>query len=384
MSAAGDAVTTAARLLDVPAAAIRLSSANPRTDGGMDIEGLVASIEHGLAQRPTLVEVEPGVFEVLTGERRVRAGLAAGWETIPAVVEDPLSPIAAHTRRVSENLHRKDLGPLDEARALKLDWLGANAVAMHLSDQVDAALMQAGGVRAGLAAVSAILAAADWSPSRPAVTQEAYLESRGLGISKAAMRKKLQLLNLSPAAEERLDRAGLTEAGIRAFLRLHHDDQAQLLDAIDADPALAKETRTIVQWVLDPNKRRTMRQAIAIACGEVPPVDHGFGGDGNSAHFDEETGDQEANAAPIHRPGAADDRGVPQIGSAPQATGPAAAQIDEQTAAELVLPLMETAQVFQSQIEALSGVDLTQLPEPWDGFARDALATVLTALQPLM
>ena len=383
-NAAGDIVTTATRLLDVPAAAIRLSAANPRTDGGMDIEGLVASIEHGLAQRPTLVEVEPGVFEVLIGERRVRAGLAAGWETIPAIVEDPLSPIAAHMQRVSENLHRKDLPPLDEARALKLDWLGANAQAMHLSDQLNAALMQAGSVRAALVAISAILVAADWSPSRPAVTQEAYLESRGLGISKAAMRKKLQLLNLSPAAEERLDRAGLTEAGIRAFLRLQHDDQTQLLDAIDADPVLAKETRTIVQWVLDPHKRRTMRQAIAIARGEVPPVEHGFGGDGNGAHFDKETNGQEADAAPVRRPGAADDRGTQESGSAPHTTRPAAAQIDEQVAAELVLPLMETAQVFQSQIEALRGVDLTQLPEPWDGFARDALATVLTALQPFV
>ena len=371
-----------ARLLDVPAAAIRLTPANPRTDGGMDIEGLAASLGHGLAQRPTLVEVEPGVFEVLMGERRVRAGLAAGWETIPALVEDPLSPTIAHTRRVSENLHRKDLGPLDEARALKLDWLNANATAMHLTDQVDAALLQAGSVRAGLVAVTAILAAADWSPSRPHVTQEAYLESRGLGISKAAMRKKLQLLNLSPAAEERLDCAGLTEAGIRAFLRLEQDDQTLLLDAIDDDPALAKETRTIVQWVLDPNKRRTMRQAIAIARGEVPPLDHGLA-PSEGGILDQDIDDQEADSASVHRPPTANDRSTPTADTVPQATSHATAQIDEQTAAELVLPLMETAQLFQGQIEALRGLDLTQLPEPWDGFARDALATVLTTLQPL-
>lgn len=359
---------TIARLLDVPAAAIRLTTANPRTDGGMDIAGLAASIGHGLAQRPTLVEVEPGVFEVLMGERRVRAGLAAGWETIPAIVEDALSPIMAHTRRVSENLHRKDLAPLDEARALKLDWLGANAVALHLSDQVDAALIQAGSVRAGLVAVGALLAEADWSLSRPTVTQEAYLESRGLGISKAAMRKKLQLLNLSPAAEERLDRAGLTEAGIRAFLRLEHADQTLLLSAIDDDPPLAKETRTIVQWVLDPNKQRTMRQSIAIARGEVPQVDQGPG-------YDQDNDDQ-ASPRTAQQPTATDERAGSQAPSA------LAGHIDEQAAAELVLPLMETAQLLQSQIDALASIDLTQLPEPWSGFARDALATVLTALQP--
>lgn len=356
-------------LRDVPATAIRLTSANPRTDGGMDIAGLTASITHGLAQRPTLVEVEPDVFEVLLGERRVRAGLAAGWATIPALVEAPLAPHAAHARRVAENLHRADLGPLDEARALKLDWLNANAVALDLAAPLDAALAEAGSVRAGLAAVSALLTAADWSPSRPAVTQEAYLESRGLGISTAALRKKLQLLNLSPAAEARLDRAGLTEAGVRAFLRLPHADQTMLLDAIDDDPALARDTRTIVQWVLDPNKQRSMPQALAIARGEVPPVADGAD-DGDDAD------DDAARAAPSELGAAV----PPAARDAAPARGDRA--LDDQTAAELVLPLMESAQQIQNQLDALAGVDLAQLPAPWDAFAHDALSTVFTALQP--
>ncbi len=43
----------AARLMDVPASAIRLAPANPRTDGETDLDGLAASLAHGLAQRPT-------------------------------------------------------------------------------------------------------------------------------------------------------------------------------------------------------------------------------------------------------------------------------------------------------------------------------------------
>jgi ParB-like chromosome segregation protein Spo0J len=359
---------TTARLLDVPAVAIRLSLANPRTDGEADLEGLAASVGQGLAQRPTLVEVQPGVFEVLTGERRVRAGIAAGWEMIPAIVEDPLDPIDAHTRRISENLHRRDLNPLDEARALKLDWLNANAAALGLADQANAALAQAGSVQAGLVAVAAVLAAAEWSPSRPAVTQEDYLKSRGLGISKAMLRKKLQVLNLSAAAEERLDRAGLTEAGLRAFLRLEEADQSMLLDAIDADPELAKETRTIVQWVGDPKKGRTMRDAIAIARGEVPAAtsDPGLVPTQSDARDFEDTEDDEERDTDT-----GSERGAP------------IARFDEQAAAELVLPLMETAQALQGQLDALAGVDLTQLPEPWDGFAREALITIQTAIQPL-
>ena len=362
-----------AYLLDVPAAAIRLTTANPRTDGGKGIAGLTASIEPGMAQRPTLIEVGPGVFEVLVGERRVRAALAAGWATIPALVEDPLTPIAAHTRRVSENLHRKDLGPLDEARALKLDWLNANAVALDVSTQVDAALADAGSVRAGLTRVSAILTAANWSPSRPAVTQEAYLERRGLGISKAALRKKLQLLNMAPAAEARLDGAGLTEAGIRAFLRLGHADQTMLLDAIAADGTLARSTRTIVGWVLDPTKQRSMPQALAIARGVVPTADLGpaVGHTENRADsFDDDaaSADQPASQSASHA--------TPALVDARDGV------LDETSAAELVLPLMETAQLVQAQLAALTGIDLTNLPAPWGDFAHAALATITTAMQP--
>ena len=48
-----------ARLLDVPASAIRLTLANLRTDGEDDLDGLAASLTHGLAQRPTLIEIAP-------------------------------------------------------------------------------------------------------------------------------------------------------------------------------------------------------------------------------------------------------------------------------------------------------------------------------------
>ena len=56
--------------------------------------------------------------------------------------------------------------------------------------------------------------------------------------------------------------------------------------------------------------------------------------------------------------------------------------LDETSAAELVLPLMETAQLVQAQLAALTGIDLTNLPAPWDDFAHEALATITTAMQP--
>lgn len=256
-----------ARLAEVPLAAIRLAHTNPRSNGDADLGGLIASLAHGVAQPPALIEVAPGAYEVLTGERRVRAALAAGWPAIQALVEPPLSPIAAHTRRLVENLHRADLTPLDEARALKLGWLCANAEALGLAEGAHAALVRAPGVAAALDALAELLGVAGWSASCPPVTQASYLNGLGLGMSTAALRKKLQVLNLSPAAQARLGALGLTEAGMRAFIRLAPAQQEALLDAIDAEPRLARTIKTIVQ---DVTKRGyALDRALALARGQV-------------------------------------------------------------------------------------------------------------------
>lgn len=335
---------------DVPLDAIRLTRANPRSDGADDLDGLTAALAAGLAQRPTLVEVAPGVFEVLLGERRVRAGRARGWTSIPAIIEPPLAPLAAHTRRVCENLHRRDLSPLDEARALKLDWLNANAEACGLADQANAALATADSVDAGLHAVAALLVASGWSACRPPVPQDAYLRQRGLGISKALLRKKLQVLNLSPAAEAHLAGTHMTAAGIRAFLRLDHADQTMLLTALADDPTLAKHTRTLVQWV-SPPRRYTMAQALAILRGVVPDA---------------------AEAAPLG------DTPPPDVAAAAADDAPD----DGHLVTDLVLPFLETAQVVQEHLTQLARRG--PLPNPWDGFVRDAATTLVTALQPLL
>jgi len=152
-----------AMLIDIPADAIVLSAANVRTDGDTDLAGLTASLTYGYAQRPCLTPIGDGHYTVLTGERRVRAALAAGWTTIPALVEDAPDPIATHTRRLLENLHRRDLSPLDEARALKLGWLCANALAIDQADAAQTALHTALNPAAALTAIQTLLDGTAWS-----------------------------------------------------------------------------------------------------------------------------------------------------------------------------------------------------------------------------
>lgn len=58
-------------------------------------------------------------YELVAGERRFRAAKAAGLPTIPAIVRE-LDDQAAALYQVEENIHRKDLTPIEEARGFKL------------------------------------------------------------------------------------------------------------------------------------------------------------------------------------------------------------------------------------------------------------------------
>src|SRR5690606_19822314 len=67
----------------------------------------------GLLQ-PVVVRPKNGSFELIAGERRLRAVQELGWKTIPAVVKD-VDDRTLLTLALIENLQRHDLSPVDEA-----------------------------------------------------------------------------------------------------------------------------------------------------------------------------------------------------------------------------------------------------------------------------
>ncbi|MGT2667456.1 ParB/RepB/Spo0J family partition protein [Streptococcus rifensis] len=81
------------------------------------LEELAQSIrENGIIQ-PLIVRKSPIVgYELLAGERRLRASQLAGLETVPAVIKE-LSDHEMMTQAIIENLQRHNLNPLEEARA---------------------------------------------------------------------------------------------------------------------------------------------------------------------------------------------------------------------------------------------------------------------------
>lgn len=105
-------------LVELPLKDIRMNPLQPRreVDPGA-LEELKSSIQQAGLLQPVVVRPAPGGsgFELIAGERRLRACQALGWEKIPAVRRD-VDDRTMLTLALIENLQRDDLSPVDEAR----------------------------------------------------------------------------------------------------------------------------------------------------------------------------------------------------------------------------------------------------------------------------
>jgi ParB family chromosome partitioning protein len=109
------------RLANLDVGDIRPNPQQPRKDfDEAALSELVHSVrENGVLQpvvvRP-LASGEPAKYELVMGERRLRATKLAGLRTIPAVIKDTADEQMLHDALL-ENLHRSQLNPLEEASA---------------------------------------------------------------------------------------------------------------------------------------------------------------------------------------------------------------------------------------------------------------------------
>jgi ParB family chromosome partitioning protein len=120
---AGEASTG---LLEVPANAIAPNPKQPRSRFDDDtLKELAASIREVGILQPIVVRRTGQGYEVVTGERRLRAAKLAGLATVPVVLRD--SDDADLLREaLIENIHREDLNPIELGEAFRqlLDELG--------------------------------------------------------------------------------------------------------------------------------------------------------------------------------------------------------------------------------------------------------------------
>ena len=174
------------QILRLPVEAIAPNPYQPRTDFAPEpLAELADSIRrHGILQPLTVRRTKTG-WELVAGERRLRAAKLAGLDTVPCLqirAEDQESALLA----LIENIQRKDLHYFEEAAAIA------------------AYLRQSG------------------------VTQEEAAAL--LGRSPSALANKLRLLRLSPDCRKLLVENGLSERHARALLRL--DDPEERLSAL--------------------------------------------------------------------------------------------------------------------------------------------------------
>ena len=169
------------RVLRLKAADIRPNPRQPRrVFEERGLRELSSSIRrHGILQ-PLTVRRVGEEWELVAGERRLRAARMAGLETVPCIetaVDEEKSALLA----LIENLQRRDLHYFEEAEAVA-DYI-----------------------------------------RRSGVTQEEAAAT--LGRSPSAVANKLRLLRLSPECRELLMGSALSERHARALLRLEDEEE---------------------------------------------------------------------------------------------------------------------------------------------------------------
>lgn len=115
-------------LLEVPVAAVAPNPRQPREGFPEEtLSGLARSIQEVGVLQPIVIRRRNGGYELVAGERRLRAAKIAGLATIPAVVRET-DDTEALREALMENLHREDLAPLEMAAAFQelLEELGVS------------------------------------------------------------------------------------------------------------------------------------------------------------------------------------------------------------------------------------------------------------------
>lgn len=144
-----------------------------------ELQGLAQSIAANGVLQPLCVRPAGERFELISGERRLRASIMAGLKTVPCIICDASDKDSA-VYALLENIQRSDLHFFEEAEALQC------LLTQHSVSQTEAAAL--------------------------------------LGRSQAAVSNKLRLLRIPVQIREQIRRGGLSERHARSLLRFQTED----------------------------------------------------------------------------------------------------------------------------------------------------------------
>lgn len=196
--------TAVAFVREVPIERVRPNPRQPREQfDDADLDALAASITEGGVLQPILVRDVGDGFELIAGERRLRASLRAGRSTIPAIVRD-IGDDRLLIDALVENIQRVDLNPLEEAVALRA-----------LVDDLDA-------------------------------THDEV--AKRIGRSRAAVTNSLRLLQLAPEVQRRVREGSLSAAHARTIAAIGEADaQIRAARRVIADGMSVRAAEALVK-----------------------------------------------------------------------------------------------------------------------------------------
>lgn len=115
----GNASSGDERIFEVPIESVRPNPRQPRSDfAPEELNELTTSIrQHGILQPLVVMKVGNG-YELIAGERRLRAAKAVGLKMVPVVVRAANEQSKLELSLI-ENIQRQNLNPIEEARAFK-------------------------------------------------------------------------------------------------------------------------------------------------------------------------------------------------------------------------------------------------------------------------
>ena len=210
--------TSAGQVLLIPNEKIYPNPNQPRrVFDQAELVNLAISIRmNGILQPITVRETDKG-YELVSGERRLRASRLAGMVTIPCIVVD-VTDLKSAVFSLIENLQRQNLGYFEEALAI-------------------ARLMQEFGLSQEDAA-------------------------RRLGKAPSTVSNKLRLLTLPKRAQQLLREQGLSERHARALLRLEKTDVVPVLEKVIARGWNVAQTESYIEELLTRQEkpRRTTKR----------------------------------------------------------------------------------------------------------------------------
>lgn len=214
-------VKSTAEIYNIPQDMIVPNPNQPRKRFDYDeLENLAQSIrENGILQPITVRKREDKKYELVSGERRLRAARLVGMVKIPSIViniDDKNSAMFS----IIENLQRQSLNFFEEAEAIE-KLVG------------------------------------EYAMSREEVAQK-------LGLAPSTVSNKLRILRLPEEMRFELARSGLTESHARALLMLEDDNQrARALSIIvDRHLNVAESERMINQMINRNNRSRNPLRGI--------------------------------------------------------------------------------------------------------------------------